>query len=482
VTGRGETQFALLVAVFRVLMAARFEGKLWLEVEHPRSGWLGNRIPGMWEERGVVLREEDGDSGWTFSLGSTPQPPGSSGALVTASFRISPRLRVAVDPPKNARPEKPFCFRIDVIPCDGRETLDEGKFVFAAESEQMCDEWRTRLQRCMGGGWRLDQEARACAVCQAAFSAILRKHHCRACGCVCCNQCSTHRLRLDGHLGETPTHSFRSGEPEQPVRACDQCARQQYTLRLTQIYELHKPQKVGRVGALLDGCWHRRPDGPAKLLRAAEEGAAQAEKKQQAAALARSASPAPLVPPLHDANVTGSASAQDTSISSAASQPSSRKALSVISSNTLCSGGRAGTGSKSQEKSACNPLAGEKARRALFSEQSVVEPIGPPPDMVITSPTLVPDHVGEVCIWSAQPRAFSGKSSVLAAAAADHDGLGEALTPRPAAGSSSRPSSGVVAVKVRCCSARICERPIVGRGVICATVLLALLCATALLR
>eukprot|EP00948_MAST-09A_sp_MAST-9A-sp1_P001996 g1996.t1 len=45
--------------------------------------------------------------------------------------------------------------------------------------------------------WQNDSEATSCANCLVTFSLFLRKHHCRACGKIFCDNCSSHRVRLD---------------------------------------------------------------------------------------------------------------------------------------------------------------------------------------------------------------------------------------------------------------------------------------------
>jgi len=56
--------------------------------------------------------------------------------------------------------------------------------------------------------WIPDEEANACNLCHSEFSAIFRRHHCRACGKLVCGNCSAHRLEM------------RPGIKE---RVCDNC-------------------------------------------------------------------------------------------------------------------------------------------------------------------------------------------------------------------------------------------------------------------
>ena len=46
--------------------------------------------------------------------------------------------------------------------------------------------------------WQKDQEVDACPGCEAVFSLFLRRHHCRRCGRVFCNSCTSSRLQMAG--------------------------------------------------------------------------------------------------------------------------------------------------------------------------------------------------------------------------------------------------------------------------------------------
>eukprot|EP01120_Amphizonella_sp_Union-15-10_P014668 TRINITY_DN71_c0_g1_i1.p1 TRINITY_DN71_c0_g1~~TRINITY_DN71_c0_g1_i1.p1 ORF type:complete len:395 (-),score=31.21 TRINITY_DN71_c0_g1_i1:64-1095(-) len=61
--------------------------------------------------------------------------------------------------------------------------------------------------------WQPDETVTLCNLCQNSFSLLLRKHHCRSCGKIFCDRCSSSRVRLP-HLGY----------PE-PVRICTPCNR-----------------------------------------------------------------------------------------------------------------------------------------------------------------------------------------------------------------------------------------------------------------
>jgi len=45
--------------------------------------------------------------------------------------------------------------------------------------------------------WKPDSEVKACAACHRPFTFINRRHHCRRCGDIFCNQCASYTFRLD---------------------------------------------------------------------------------------------------------------------------------------------------------------------------------------------------------------------------------------------------------------------------------------------
>lgn len=66
---------------------------------------------------------------------------------------------------------------------------------------------------------RFDSSSGACALCDEVFSNRWRRHHCRACGDVCCQACSTKTLRL---LDED-ANGCKPVKPDAPKRVCDAC-------------------------------------------------------------------------------------------------------------------------------------------------------------------------------------------------------------------------------------------------------------------
>jgi len=59
--------------------------------------------------------------------------------------------------------------------------------------------------------WVEDNEAKECMACKSVFTFVNRKHHCRNCGGIFCNQCSSKRIAI-----------LKYGVTE-PVRVCNAC-------------------------------------------------------------------------------------------------------------------------------------------------------------------------------------------------------------------------------------------------------------------
>lgn len=66
--------------------------------------------------------------------------------------------------------------------------------------------------------WIPDNDAPRCMACQAGFTVVRRRHHCRNCGKVFCGRCSSNNVPLPRY-GHT-----------KPVRVCNRCFLYQVTL------------------------------------------------------------------------------------------------------------------------------------------------------------------------------------------------------------------------------------------------------------
>ncbi|PSN47863.1 hypothetical protein C0J52_01269 [Blattella germanica] len=65
------------------------------------------------------------------------------------------------------------------------------------------------LEKLVGRKWTEDSDAANCTLCRKEFSLIVRKHHCRNCGQIFCNECSSKMAPLQTN--------------KKPVRVCDSC-------------------------------------------------------------------------------------------------------------------------------------------------------------------------------------------------------------------------------------------------------------------
>jgi len=61
--------------------------------------------------------------------------------------------------------------------------------------------------------WMDDRSSEVCTLCDMKFTSVNRRHHCRACGRLCCGECSRRKLRFTGTKDQ---------------RACDVCVNKQF--------------------------------------------------------------------------------------------------------------------------------------------------------------------------------------------------------------------------------------------------------------
>jgi len=125
--------------------------------------------------------------------------------------------------------------RIEIDGAFQANDLNDGKFsfeivnakksfvVYAKDKAEM-DGWLEDINECIeerkktiGGDnavaarpvWKQDQTEKHCPLCKNKFGLIRRRHHCRKCGSLCCDDCSSARTILDKNEGEQ--------------RICDNC-------------------------------------------------------------------------------------------------------------------------------------------------------------------------------------------------------------------------------------------------------------------
>lgn len=68
---------------------------------------------------------------------------------------------------------------------------------------------QVELVKQSGRKWKDDTEVVSCTSCQSGFSLTNRKHHCRNCGNIFCNDCSSKQANMTGY--------------KKPQRVCDGC-------------------------------------------------------------------------------------------------------------------------------------------------------------------------------------------------------------------------------------------------------------------
>ncbi|KAF7727440.1 DnaJ (Hsp40), sub C, member 2 [Apophysomyces ossiformis] len=74
--------------------------------------------------------------------------------------------------------------------------------------------------------WEADQQASECRRCGRRFNFLVRRHHCRRCGQVVCDRCSTHRLRLpvdeiiQDPMTDPSHYAFIAMHPQRVCTAC----------------------------------------------------------------------------------------------------------------------------------------------------------------------------------------------------------------------------------------------------------------------
>jgi len=71
--------------------------------------------------------------------------------------------------------------------------------------------------------WERDHHVQNCRDCQRRFSFLLRRHHCRRCGRIFCDRCSSHKVPLDpSEIVQDPT-SPDSSASTSSQRVCQAC-------------------------------------------------------------------------------------------------------------------------------------------------------------------------------------------------------------------------------------------------------------------
>ncbi|XP_048459927.1 RUN and FYVE domain-containing protein 1 [Rhincodon typus] len=93
--------------------------------------------------------------------------------------------------------------------CEGQEQALQEMGLHLSQSKLKMEDIKEVNKALKGNAWLKDDEATSCKQCEKEFSISRRKHHCRNCGDIFCNNCSSNELALPSY--------------PKPVRVCDTC-------------------------------------------------------------------------------------------------------------------------------------------------------------------------------------------------------------------------------------------------------------------
>ncbi|XP_070595256.1 RUN and FYVE domain-containing protein 1 isoform X4 [Erythrolamprus reginae] len=93
--------------------------------------------------------------------------------------------------------------------CGEQEQALQEMGLHLSQSKLKMEDFKEVNKALKGHAWLKDDEATNCKQCEQAFSISRRKHHCRNCGHIFCNTCSSNELALPSY--------------PKPVRVCDTC-------------------------------------------------------------------------------------------------------------------------------------------------------------------------------------------------------------------------------------------------------------------
>ncbi|XP_004284091.1 RUN and FYVE domain-containing protein 1 isoform X3 [Orcinus orca] len=93
--------------------------------------------------------------------------------------------------------------------CDEQEQALQEMGLHLSQSKLKMEDIKEVNKALKGHTWLKDDEATHCKQCEKEFSISRRKHHCRNCGHIFCNTCSSNELALPSY--------------PKPVRVCDSC-------------------------------------------------------------------------------------------------------------------------------------------------------------------------------------------------------------------------------------------------------------------
>ncbi|KAJ3086030.1 Pleckstrin y domain-containing F member 1, partial [Physocladia obscura] len=79
------------------------------------------------------------------------------------------------------------------------------------------------FERSPVGSWQSGETVTVCKSCRKKFTLFIRKHHCRWCGLIFCDSCTTHRVALDSPSSPPLSTSLSLPSTPRYERVCDSC-------------------------------------------------------------------------------------------------------------------------------------------------------------------------------------------------------------------------------------------------------------------
>jgi hypothetical protein len=112
--------------------------------------------------------------------------------------------------------------------------------MYTLENSLVAKTWDENLDKFIKGAkegkakpvWIQDHDHDACPLCDKKFTIVRRKHHCRACGRVCCGQCSANKIVL----------ATSNGTPERVCTDC--CVKLNPSSAMTTTQQLSPPEDL----------------------------------------------------------------------------------------------------------------------------------------------------------------------------------------------------------------------------------------------
>lgn len=95
----------------------------------------------------------------------------------------------------------------------------------SSRASEASDERAQRVAAHSATRWEVDCDVDACRRCARRFTLFFRKHHCRRCGQIVCDTCSSHRalLREEELVIDPLLPEMLEAELQHPARVCDAC-------------------------------------------------------------------------------------------------------------------------------------------------------------------------------------------------------------------------------------------------------------------